>query len=325
LGVDLGGIAVCFFFVISGFLIVKSYENSSTAYNYLVKRILRIMPGFFAAFLISVLVLGAMGTIRDPHKLQRLILYFQSFPVAKMIFQFFTLEAPRGPKTFSWNPLPNKINEPLWTIQYEFFCYLLVPVLGLLSVVKGKWMAVAFFLVSYTLLVLQIVELIPYNLGYTGDAVFLNPAEMPRLLSFFFAGTCFYFFRDVIKYNRLLVLLALFLIGLVSWLGFGFNIVMPFAGTYLIFSLAYHPNIKFHGFAKKGDYSYGLYLYGWPMQQLLMYFIGKYLGPNRLFVMAFPMALTAAYLSWNIIEHPFLKLKSRKRNALLEPINDPVS
>jgi peptidoglycan/LPS O-acetylase OafA/YrhL len=307
--VDLGTIAVCFFFVISGFLIVKSFEHSSNKFEYLIKRILRICPGFFAAFLISVFVLGTLGAINSSdNKLQQWKFYLQSLPGKRIVWQLFTLEAPKDAKTFLTNPLPKMINESLWTIQYEFACYLLVPLLSVTEVIKRKWLAVAFFLTSYVLLVLQTIHFITIT-DNERNWIFLYPSELPLLLSCFFAGSCIYFFRQYIKRNTLLILFAIILILLASWRGNGINLLLPIAGTYILFSFVYHPRVKFYDFAKRGDFSYGLYLYGWAVQQLIMYFFAKHPGANYLFFIAFPISFLMAYFSWHIIENPFLKVK----------------
>jgi peptidoglycan/LPS O-acetylase OafA/YrhL len=225
-----------------------------------------------------------------------------------MILQFFTLEAPDGARTFSTNPEHNKLNEPLWTIQYEFTCYLLVPLLGLISVIKRKWLALLFFIVSYLVLLLQTGQVIVFKHN-PRNWIFLHPPELPRLLTFFFAGSCVYFFRTYIKRDKLLILLSIALILFTSLWGQGLKVVAPFAGTYLVFCFAFDPRIQLHNFAKNGDFSYGLYLYGWPIQQLIMYFFGKYIDVNGLFFIAFPIALLAAFMSWHIVENPFLKMK----------------
>jgi peptidoglycan/LPS O-acetylase OafA/YrhL len=62
---------------------------------------------------------------------------------------------------------------------------------------------------------------------------------------------------------------------------------------------------------KKGDYSYGLYLYGWPVQQLVLYFFATHLNAHGLFLLSFPVTLAAAYFSWHAVEKRFLKMKGR--------------
>ncbi|HEY2580491.1 MAG TPA: acyltransferase [Mucilaginibacter sp.] len=306
--IDLGTVAVYSFFIISGFLIAKSFENSSNTIEYLIKRILRICPGFFIAFLVSVLFLGALGTINSSHKFGQWKFYFQHLSPRRLTLNFLTLEAPKGAKTFSGNPLPDMINEAFWTIQYEFTCYLLVPLLGVIGMIKRRWLALLFFFISFTVLILQTLNVITLN-DNERNWIFLFPSELPILLTLFFSGSCFYFYRNYIQRNTFLGLLSIALILFASRFILVLNLVLPFAGPYLLFYLAYHPRIRFNNFAKRGDYSYGLYLYGWPVQQLIVYFFAKQIGPNQLFFIAFPIAFLFAYLSWHIVESRFLKMK----------------
>ena len=102
------------------------------------------------------------------------------------------------------------------------------------------------------------------------------------------------------------------------------DLVLPFTGSYLAFYIAFHPGIKLSGFAKKGDLSYGMYLYAWPVQQTLTYFFYKHLNPLLLFLLAVPVTYLLAWLSWHYIEKTFLKLKNKSVVPNGE-INTPVS
>jgi peptidoglycan/LPS O-acetylase OafA/YrhL len=87
------------------------------------------------------------------------------------------------------------------------------------------------------------------------------------------------------------------------------------AGSYLLFHLAFHDKIRCHNFAKHGDLSYGIYLYGWPIQALVMFYLREYINPYSFFFIALPIAFTAAYCSWHLIEKPFLLFKNNKKSA----------
>lgn len=315
---DFGGMAVSFFFVISGFLIVRSFEYSRSTYAYFIKRLLRIVPGFFVAFLISVFVLGLIGTATSAHPWGDVRTYFSGMSKKRIPWQLFTLEAPKGAKTFGRNPLPDMINESLWTIQYEAICYMLVPLLGLVGMMKRKSAALVSFLLAYGLLMLQ--ELNVINL-YSYDNIWNwfvpYPSELPRLFAFFFAGACVYLYRHRMVRNQYLALLAIASLIVTSpWPPF-MKLMLPIAGTYLLFYVAYHPRIQFHQFAKRGDFSYGLYLYGWPIQQVIMYFLAPHLNAHRLFLIAFAVTFLAAYGSWHLVEAPFLKMKGKLRKHVV--------
>ena len=311
---DFGGIAVSFFFVISGFLIVRSFEYSRSTFEYFIKRLLRIVPGFFVAFLISVFLFGLVGTATSAHPWGDWRAYFSGMSKKRIPWQLFTLEAPKGAKTFARNPLPDMINESLWTIQYEFLCYMLVPLLGFIMLVKRKSAALISFLIAYGLFCLITCKVVNvYGYDNPWNWVLPYPSELPRLFSFFFAGSCVYLYRHRIIRSRYLALLAFASLVVASQWPPVMKLVLPFAGTYLLFYVAYHPRIPFHHFAKRGDFSYGLYLYGWPIQQLIMYFLAPHLNAHRLFLLAFPSTLLAAYFSWHLIEAPFLKMKGQLR------------
>jgi peptidoglycan/LPS O-acetylase OafA/YrhL len=82
-------------------------------------------------------------------------------------------------------------------------------------------------------------------------------------------------------------------------------LVLPVAGSYLLLSFAFSSRIRLHGFAKRGDISYGLYLYAFIVQQSLVYAL-HIRDPLFLFAMAFPVTCLCAWLSWRYIEQPFL-------------------
>jgi peptidoglycan/LPS O-acetylase OafA/YrhL len=91
-----------------------------------------------------------------------------------------------------------------------------------------------------------------------------------------------------------------------AWAG-----LFPLAGTYLLFWIAFNPSIKLHGAAKFGDFSYGTYLYAFPIQQMIMRAWGRPVNPLILFVEAVPVTLVFAIASWYLVEYPFLRLRPR--------------
>ncbi|WP_246850424.1 acyltransferase family protein [Rufibacter roseolus] len=308
--IDLGSVAVNGFFIISGFLIIHSYKHSSSFWAYLKKRVLRIYPGFFVAFIISMLLLGPLGTFDVDHPQGNLLLYFHSIRKKLFLLNLFTMQAPFAIRCFMTSPLPNQINESLWTIQYEFICYLAVPLFAYVGIFKKRWVALALFALAYLVLALQDFARIFLWESYQGKII-SHPLYMPRFFAFFLAGACFYLFRE--KIARSFGLVALSILGLViSCVWFkGFNLVAPFALTYLIFYLAYFPRFNFPRFTKHGDFSYGIYLYAWPVQQLFMLFIGRELSLFSLFLLSLATTVLAAYASWRFVEKPFLQLKDR--------------
>jgi peptidoglycan/LPS O-acetylase OafA/YrhL len=304
--VSIGSMAVDFFFIISGFLIVKSFESSDSTINYLTKRVLRIYPGFITAFTLSILIAGFIGTglsfnwmnyrpyIANLHKKNELI-------------HLFTLQNPYQYSFFKTSP-EKGLNLSLWTIQFEFACYLLVPLFALAGLFKKRWWLLTAFLCMYLVFTLQLNGYIfPYI--DKQHLWFGNPFFLPRFITYFLAGACCYYYRSSIVRNNLIAVLASIAIVIsFSWIKC-IDEVLPFAGTYLLFFIAYHRRIPFGNFARYGDFSYGVYLYAWPVQQVLVYFFYSSLNPWILFFSAFCITTMLAFCSWHLVEKPFLKLK----------------
>lgn len=165
------------------------------------------------------------------------------------------------------------------------------------------------FVVFYSILLLQ---------EYTGFLVFtshpgmryLNFNDIPRLFTYFLSGMCVYVYRSIIPGTRWLMVLAILALAFSSAIAPLFHAVFPIAGTYLIFYLAYSRKIRLYNFARKGDISYGVYLYAWPLQQLVLYYLRPYISLYLLFGVSLFITLLIAYFwSWKCIEKPFMDLK----------------
>ena len=85
--------------------------------------------------------------------------------------------------------------------------------------------------------------------------------------------------------------------------------------AYVLLTFAPHPTLRFSAFNRIGDYSYGLYVYAFPIQQALIDVKGD-LGPFGLFAAAFVLTLAVAIASWHGMEKPALGLKSRFASKL---------
>lgn len=306
--ISIGSAAVNFFFVISGFLIVRSYEHSAAFWEFLKKRMLRIYPGFIAVFILGFLVFAPIGHMNE-WSVDAYIWFLKSVRWKREIAYMLSLQAPDGVRYFANLP-SSGLNASLWTIQYEFICYLLVPALAFLGFTKSKLWFIIALLISYVLFGLQSLGYIfPWEQSPKGGIIG-NPYFYPRFFTYFLSGTFTYIYRNILPRSVWLMIfsLVLFLLAFKFRL---FDIVWPLSGTYLLFYFAYPPEMIFPNFAKHGDFSYGIYLYGWPLQQLVMLFLGSYLNVYTFFVVVYPIILVFSLLSWKLIESPALKLKKR--------------
>lgn len=307
---SIGTLAVNFFFILSGFLIYQSWESSPGPLAYMFKRILRIYPGFIVASLLCVLVIGPLGTADYFMPWGYWAEYYQRLDPWQVLRNTLLLREVEVPWSFSWLPLPNIVNGSLWTIRFEFYCYILVMLAGMLRLFRFRWFAPAVTLISMVLYALQeYFEVYIYNwqeLGYFG-----KPDFLPRFIMYFFAGVVFFQNRRAIPRIRSLFFLSLFFCIVSCRIPEGLMFTLPVFGSYAVFYIAFSMHIRLYRWARFGDFSYGIYLYAWPIQQLLILFFESYMNVWNLVSSAFLGSLLMAVLSWNVIEKPALRMKAR--------------
>jgi peptidoglycan/LPS O-acetylase OafA/YrhL len=288
-------IAVAGFFLVSGYLIAQSYEASSSLLSYLVKRVLRIYPAFVVASLFCILVVGPLSGAD--------LAALSLFDWAKTLARTIALQVPKLPGAFAGQPYPS-LNGSMWTIAYEFRCYLVLPLLGFAGLMKSRvllsltlafWIGVAATQDSSTVLL--------------GGALG-NPHETFRLTGYFLAGVCFYLYRDSIVYRSEIALAAAacLLAALLNKYTAGISVAI--FGGYLIFWFAFLPGTpRLNAVNSRTDISYGIYVYAWPVQMLLIRYVPG-ISPTSVMALTLAIASFIAYLSWKFIEHPALSAKA---------------
>jgi peptidoglycan/LPS O-acetylase OafA/YrhL len=289
-----GEFAVEAFFVVSGYLILQSWTRQPKFMAYLMKRILRIVPAFVAAYLISVFLVGWLGG--GPTYFAAL---FQPSGIVELVRGLALLTYPDTPPVFAGSPHP-MVNGALWTITYEFRCYLLIPLLAALGLYSKKLV----FAIGWLAVVLGAAL---YSVAHLRDAMLLG---LLRFVPFFLAGNCAYLYRDRIRWNSVLGCVSILAAVLSMASLAATRFVLPIAGSYAILWLALSTWSPLRYFSPSSDISYGVYLYGWPTQKLLLwYFPSLPLVLQMLLTLSLSMAL--AWASWNLLEKRCLALKIR--------------
>lgn len=298
--ISFGELAVDLFFLLSGYLIMQSWDREPAAIPFIRKRVLRIYPGFLVASIVCAAIVGPLGSTAPD--------YLAEFDLVAFLLNAVLLQVPAVPEVFAGQPYP-LVNGALWTISREFACYLLVLALGTLGILRRRhaWLAL-------TLAATAAFSILK-----------IKNAEVPdvlRLLVFFLSGASFYLYRDSIPINgRYAAVLSVpLLTGLCSWRGA--ELALATCGAYVVLYLAQRRIKVVSGFNLLPDMSYGIYLYGWPVQKLLVWYIPA-ISPWSLFVVASLMAAVLGYLSWHLVEKPMLKLKQPARQAT-EPSSVPT-
>jgi peptidoglycan/LPS O-acetylase OafA/YrhL len=289
---DSADIAVHVFFVMSGFLIAGSWLNSHSVLDFTAKRALRILPALIVSVLFVVLVVGPLAT--------RLPLgeYFAAPGTFAYLGNAVFITEFRLPGVFASNPFPDTVNGSLWTLPYEVLMYATVLTLGLLKVF-GRSMA----LIGLVLMVGVHFYLIPV---YEVQSDLLRKAT--RLGMFFYAGVVLYLYRQRLIWNWKLAALMV-ATNLLSARSDYWELVHVLTLPYLTLYLAQLRIPQLAGFGKAGDFSYGLYIFAFPLQQLIMHWSDGSLPLVPFMLLSFAASLAAAVLSWHLIESPALRLK----------------
>ncbi|MDR3388649.1 MAG: acyltransferase [Rudaea sp.] len=293
-GIYTGSLAVDIFFVISGFLVTSSYVHRAQLEIFLKSRALRVLPAYAACMALTAYLLGAVYSDLP------LWDYWTSPATgnyAIVNLQFGTDLLWNLPGVFVHNPYPAVVNGSIWTLPAEVRMYLWVAILGMLGVLRKRWLANCVFstLFAVGLFRPDQLPLVPHP-------------DFVRLAAFFLAGAFCYVNREWVPVNGWL-LLVIFALALAVHRTATFPWALGALVTYASFWFAYCPN--FHFFNRLGDYSYGLYLWGFPIGQAVAHWFGVPTRPLLIFVLSLPLTLFCAMLSWHIVEKPALSLKNR--------------
>ncbi|RMB57424.1 acyltransferase [Dokdonia sinensis] len=291
------GLGLSGFFVISGFFIYRSCERSRNLWDYLKKRVLRVFPGLLVVLVLSLLIVPFIYEGETSLLSNRS--YWTYGPYNLSLYGF------QGVISGVFDHHPYKsINGSLWTIRYEFSLYLAIALLFLVR--KQKRLIVA--LVCVVLLVMMF--LFHFALDQVGGAEIAGMVgvHILNLGGFFVVGTLLATL-DFEKWNSLLLVGVSFVLILVSiHLDFFIttkHLLLPL----VVLGIGFIPLKGISSFSKYGDASYGIYIYAFPIQQLLLYF----LKPSILvFILSsMSLAIIFGYLSWHLIEKKALELKSK--------------
>jgi peptidoglycan/LPS O-acetylase OafA/YrhL len=293
---SLGAFAVDMFFFISGFLVTASWLRSKSMQDYLMKRVLRIYPGFIVAMVItSVLVLTVCPLFR-----KQVANSFSLYDWLVSLLQdllFLTKSSIVDQGIFSGNPFPGMANQSLWTIPNEFSCYMIVLVIGLFCLFKRRFLIFLAALFVY---------------GHYSISLFGGVSQSEECLISFLTGVTVWLWRDKIPFSKLIACGCLIVLLVTSQFRPWLLVVIPVMGSYCVLWLAYAPKLAFSRWADKTDLSYGTYLYAFPIQQMLA-MNPALRHPWIIFILATPATLLVAWLSWNLIEKRFLAMKSNTR------------
>jgi peptidoglycan/LPS O-acetylase OafA/YrhL len=301
---NLGELAVDGFFLISGYLISASFVSDPPTYAW--KRILRIYPGYIVCYLLCILVVAPLaGAHLADLSPRRWVMI-----VARML----ALKSPEVDGAFTGVPIP-ALDGSMWTIVYEARCYILAALLGLCGFYRRRSLLLA---LTAVMLLANFVFLLPIGRTIISDtrpvwAVFGEPVQAVSLTSVFLCGAAFRVLR--LNYRGWVAALCLLVLIGALFIPTLAGVAVATAGGYALFWTAlqvkWRPLLTLNA---KDDISYGVYLYAWPVGELIVWFWRAV--PLPVLVLAtFVGAVACGAVSWWLIEKPALALKDRFRAA----------
>ena len=301
---SLGRLSVYVFFAISGFLVAASFARSATLTRFVAARALRLVPGLLVSLLLASFVLGPLVTHMSLAK------YFASPGTYMAIYSNITLYSPQFqlPGVFNSNPFP-AVQGSIWTLIHEVFCYVMVFLAGIAGAFRQTrrfWG----FLAIYA--------------AFWGVSLLSPDTINPRIILFrdlslpFVCGMAAWVWRDRLALSIWgfggLALLAAALRD--TALAYPALVAALFYGT---FWLAYVPGGVLRAYNRLGDYSYGMYIYAFPLQGLVVW-LWHPATPLAHIALALPLTLVAAVLSWHLVERPALAWLQRLPRGTDDPV-----
>ncbi len=281
------------FFCLSGFLVTGSALRNPSLRTFLINRSLRIFPALAVEVALCALILGPWLTSVAWED------YFQN----KKFFAYFGNIIGRVrmslPGMFDDNPIPDTVNASLWTLQPEFYCYLIMTALMLSTIAYRR--ALATLLYGLLTLVLSILNW-RTDLGHPDDVF---PGHV--IVYYFATGiVAYHWVRAIPIHFGLFVLAALSAYWMITVPGLMFLASIPVAYCTIYIGLSNFPLI--YPF-NTGDFSYGIYLFNFPIQQTVVYFFPDVKAWWLLLMISLPLTILFAAGSWRWVEKPALRLK----------------
>ncbi len=293
---SLGEHAVQVFFFLSGVVVAQSLFKSRSLLDFTVARVLRIFPALILCVLVTALVLGPVVTTVG------LKAYFTDPALRAYILKTLSLSTGSAPLpgVFPTLPLPHLVNLSLWTLKYEVICYALLAGFGLAALRWPRWQGVMTAGLALVVALIFVGAPKPIS-GYT------MTDNIRYFILFFSTGTLAYLLRDrlVLTWFAVPPLLACFVLAigtrfaeLTSALFLGY--------TTLMMATLSLPRLRW--FTNDQDYSFGVYIFACPVQQMILD-QRPGTGPVELTLVALSIALPLSMLSWMLIERPAMGMR----------------
>jgi peptidoglycan/LPS O-acetylase OafA/YrhL len=299
-----GVLSVRVFFVLSGFLVCQSWIRRPQVVPFVVARSLRVLPGFAAALAYAVLVglfvsrLSPEAYITHPETWR----YF--WHNLTMRTEFFL------PGVFDDNIYPRAVNGSIWSLRYEVHAYAVLLGLGFLTLLRPRlggvlaWAAAA-----------ATIWLVPSLWGMAAGRY----APVMHMCICFVMGALVALNPVVIRHLGWVTIALAATLPFVAGGGLDYHVNALLCAFFLWF--AHRPVPVLRSWARFGDFSYGIFIYAFPTQQLIALHHATDQRPLLMTLLAFPATLALSVLSWHLVEGPCQAMKRRLSDALQRQVD----
>ncbi|HWE34658.1 MAG TPA: acyltransferase [Solirubrobacteraceae bacterium] len=302
LGFQLGTVGVFVLFALSGYLLAASLEDDRRQTAFWIKRALRLWPGLIVSVLLTAFVLGPIISSLSPGA------YFgRAAPYTYVLKQgVFDTFGPHLPGVFVGNPVALVVNGSLWTLPLEVCCYAALAVAAVIGALRRpRWFLLVVLVVCVVMVVVAPPDS-PRGVGPTGVKLLANALRPCGALA---CGSLLWLVRDRVPRTAALVVLAFALLFVPVPIGVH-SAIDVLAVPYLVAVIGSLRPGRLRAIISVGDVSYGAYIYGFPIQQLLAQYIGG-ISPGAMLAISAPLAWLAGLLSWHLVERRALALRRR--------------
>lgn len=318
---SIGGVALGGFFFLSGFLITRSKIRIKSSMRFFWHRLLRIFPAFFATLIFTAFVLAPITWYWRYKTWDGFWNASEQSPFTYFINNF-TLILTQNNIADAGANLPiftitGQVdwNGSAWTLAYEFGAYIFVGILGIFGALSNRSVGLLF---SFSIIALALLQWLGIS-GIWAIWPFFNDYRLMLLMAPFATGIIFQLYQEKIPIDDRLGLLFIFIAALTYVKG-GWLVLGQYAFSYVLIWFAIR--FKFlSNWDKSIDFSYGLYIIGWPLTLAATYFGLERFGWLFFMVTVVSLAHLYSFFSWKYIEKPAMSLKNWKPLRTDSPLN----
>ena len=287
------------FFAVSGFLVAASMERCATVLKFVGLRMIRVYPALICEVLIVALIVGPLLT-RVP-----LDQYFSAASFWRYIANMTGLISHKLPGLYTDNPVPDYVDRQLWSLRFEFISYIILAAMMAIGAKQNR------FIVAIAAFAVLMCYIAPWIHRTSYPFISSDTFTGQQLIIVFLTGATIYLYRAKIPFNITMFTISLLasatcLSGIFK-LGYYFAIV-PVSYVTVWLGLL---NPRLIAPMRTGDYSYGIFLYGFAVQQTVMALLPWAREWYWNLAIGLPLTVLVAAASWHFVEKPASKLKTQ--------------